>query len=219
MFNWKEKLTTAFVVMAVFAGHNAHAQNDEKFKSISLKAGYIYATQKMELRNFNNTESTAGHGFYVGYAYENRFAERFGFALEGIYENVNSTIKSSSTNAEAKVNRGLVKIPLGLKIYPTYDLSLFLGGYISWGAHHKVSLSSTTLGATELATLEKNVKEEAKDVLKNSDYGLRFGADYRVYDELHIEAFYNLGSKNKGKDYNQNTYQLNYLSLGLNYRF
>ncbi|MDO4729138.1 MAG: outer membrane beta-barrel protein [Bacteroidota bacterium] len=182
-----------------------------------IRGGYTSARQEIKLNSFEGTDVSAGSGFYVGFYAERRFAERFSFHLDLDYLNVTSEI-ANSENVKMRLNNGLLIVPLSLKVFPTYDLGIYLGGYLGTSLHNKIALSSTNLTSTQLLDLQKKIEKEIKDDKLGSVYGLRFGADYRVWEDLHLEMFYYMGFPKKGK--NKTTqYNANLITAGLNYRF
>lgn len=208
---------TAFGLL-FFCANSLTAQTDDLIV-YNFKAGYVNATQEVTIVSLPDSKSTAGHGFYAGFGFERRFAERFAVTLDFSYASLNSTIESATANAQTNYTRGIVMMPLSLKIYPTYDLGIFVGAYVTSRLHDKITLSSETLDATTLVALEKDLKHEMREDVKSYDYGLRFGADYRIWHDLHIEVFYHLGSTIKGKKRTNTDYKANHIIGGLSYRF
>lgn len=193
-------------------------QAQDKFAS-RLAAGYANVKTEVNLPSFSVNHSKGGHGFYADYMMERRFAERFAYMGRFGYVNAGNTYTSEKLQTEMSVNQGYASIVLGLAFYPLYDLSIFAGGYLNGSLHQSVKMSSTTQSSQALNSLTDKAKEEYKD-LKKSDYGVRFGADYRIWEDLHIEAFYNLTlDKSNRQDHKNAKFKNQMFGAGLNYRF
>ncbi|MDO4228706.1 MAG: outer membrane beta-barrel protein [Capnocytophaga sp.] len=219
-----KKTTALFAFFAMILGSNyAFAQNNNIFAAV-VRAGYNNSTIKADFVNLRTTETTAGHGFYVGFGVERRFAERFSAIIGVDYFHKNSTLKSTAEPIETKLNMGYGSVDLGLKFYPTYDLGISVGGFLSSDFTTNAKMSYTNGNTASLSNREELLKTELDDYVKGN-YGLRFGVDYRVIDQLHIEAFYRLGLADGGKDNTlngrtqQRELKISSINVGINYRF
>lgn len=210
-----KKIKVLSVVLLAF-GAMQSSFGQSKFVE-GIRGGYVNAKQEVKLKSFEGTDVSAGNGFYVGFFAERRFAERFSFHVSGDYMNITSEI-ANSNNVKMRLNNGLLAIPLSLKVFPTYDFAIYLGGYLGLSLHDKMELSSANLTSTQLTELQRKVEKEFEDDRRGSVYGLRFGADYRIWEDLHLEAFYYMGFPSKGKN-KTSQYNAHLITAGLNYRF
>lgn len=209
-----------FLTTMVLLPFSTKAQS--KFAN-GMAVGYANMKTEMFTPSFQNTTSTGGHGFYADYFLERRFAERFASNLRVGYINTTSTFASETSMAQMKINQGMINMALGLKFFPIYNLSVLAGVYGNTDVHHSIKGSSEILGTEPLKNLTEKVKSEYED-LKRYDYGIRFGADYRIWEDLHIEGFYHLSLNKKTETYNRqgvatSQYKVNTFGAGMSYRF
>ncbi len=222
MLNLKNKAFLIALLGLFFANNKINAQN--KLLASVLRAGYN--NSNMKLSNFTtipDSETTSKHGYYINYGIESRFAERVSFIFGAEYIRANSYLKSKNTTIEGKMTVNYLSGNLDLKFYPTYDLGIYAGGFFALPFNTKFALQSPN---NNLTTNEKKQQDDINNELKDFvgwDMGVHFGLDYRIFDQLHIEAFYRWGISNsvlkKSGNNTNREMKVNSINVGLNYRF
>lgn len=202
------------VVLMFLVSYNANAQK-RTFQRV--KAGYSHGMPKLSLDKLGELEAKSSHGFYADYSIETRFAERFAYFIDALYEQMHSEFTTQSDVSFKNIN-GNLNIALGLKFYPMYNLGIYVGGFGGFNLVNNATISSETMKKDEINDLKEAFNKSIR-----SGYGLCFGADYRFVDDWFVEVSYSWGDNQKIKQAKTlkqiGNYRLNYISAGIGYRF
>lgn len=159
------------VAFAAFA-LGAYAQN----VSLGAKAGLNVATI--------SGDGTDGIdpiiAFHVGAVSEFPISEKFSIQPELLYSAQGAEDTADGMTVKAKLN--YLNIPVMGKYYFTDAFSLEVGPQIGFLLKAEVEVD--------------NVSVDAKDLFKNTDFGLNFGVGYKLNNGLNFSARYNLGLSN-----------------------
>ena len=221
MLNLRNNVFLVSLLGLFFVSNKITAQ-DEIWASV-IRAGYNNSNIKVKLANLQNTSTTPKHGYYINLGTERRFSDRMSFILGGEYQKANSYLKSSTSPIEGKLSIGYLSGNLDFKFYPIYDLGIYTGGFITFPLSYEFTghTSDNSLSSSQIQKQNDQINQEIKSII-NFDVGLRFGADYRIFKQLHIEAYYRLGLSNstiKSKDNIPREIKVSSINVGLNYRF
>lgn len=157
------------VVAFVATGIMANAQEIK----VGAKAGVNFAKITGDV---TNVESLTG--FHIGAMAEIGITEAFAVQPELLY----STQGAKAKEGDGEYNFNYITVPVTAKYYVIEGLSLELGPQIGFLASAKVKSSE---GSTDI---KKNIK--------SIDFGLNFGAGYRLDNGLSFSARYNVGMSN-----------------------
>ena len=139
-------------------------------------------------------------GFHVGALAEIGITEKFFFQPELLFSTQGAKIEESEDFDDfgigfgygRKVKLNYINVPLMGKFYVTKGLNVELGPQVGFlmSAKQKVS------GSLGLVEFETEDDEDVKDRYKSIDFGVNFGAGYKLNNGLFFNARYNLGLAN-----------------------
>lgn len=208
-------MTFGIVVLMLLVSYNANAQK-RTFQRV--KAGYSHGMPTMNINQLGEMKTKSSHGFYANYSFEVRFAERFAYFIDALYEQMHSEFTPTEPHTSIKNTNGNLNMALGLKFYPMYNLGIYVGGFGGFNLVNNVVISSDTMKKGDTNDLKEALEKSLK-----GGYGLRFGADYRFVDNWFVEVSYSWGDNQKikqAKTHKQiGNYRLSYISAGIGYRF
>ncbi|MDW9378979.1 porin family protein [Chryseobacterium sp. JV558] len=210
--------------IALFAGLNAQT-------TFGVKAGY--ALSKLN-SNENDVEFggiegglKSKSGFYVGGLVEHKFNNKFAIQGELEYANLGgkAEVALPGITITEKMNLNRIIIPVSARYYATPELGIYAGPYVSFRTNNKVKFEMS--GPNAVMTNPAGIKEGERyvekfldDSLKSTDFGLFFGADYKVYKGLFVDARYSFGLTNMIKNpVDGEKLKMNFFQLGLGYKF
>tara|TARA_R110000850_G_scaffold277086_1_gene422273 strand:- start:573 stop:1211 length:639 start_codon:yes stop_codon:yes gene_type:complete len=143
-------------------------------------------------------------GFHVGGVVEIPLSEQFSFAPELLFSTQGTKSEYSETDTflgetftyefEEKLNLSYLNIPLMAKYYVSEGFSLEAGPQVGFliSAKAEGDESVTVDGVTESESYSIDIKDE----LESLDFGLNFGAGFKMESGLFFQGRYNLGLAN-----------------------
>ena len=157
--------------------------------SYGLKAGLNLATMKSSISQFNDAISSRT-AFHVGGVVEIKFSDKFSVQPEILYNSVGAKIDASlmarAETPDVSYVIDYLSIPVMAKYYVMDGLSLDLGPQLGILLSSKMKVDSES--------------EDMKDQTESMDFGLGFGAGYKLENGLFLDARYVLGLSNLAKD-------------------
>ncbi len=157
---------------------------------LGAKAGINFANLGGDEDEYDGKSKT---GFHLGLVAEFMLTEKFGIQPEVLYSTQGTKIEESGTefgmtyNFEATQDLDYVNVPILAKYYFTDALSLELGPQIGFLVKGEQEYTISLDGETESG------KEDIKDYVKSTDFGLAAGLGYKFYGGLFVNARYILG--------------------------
>lgn len=213
--------------VALFAGLNAQT-------SFGVKAGYALSTLKSNETNLE-FEGTGGSlksksGFYIGALVEHKLNNKFALQGEVEYANLGGKLDISMSGlglpgvkVTEKMHFNRIVIPVSARYYAMPELAVYGGPYVSFKASNKAKIEVSGAVVSDPAALnegEKQLENYFDNSLKSTDFGLFFGADYKVYKGLFLDARYSFGLTNMIKNpVNGEKLKMNFLQIGVGYKF
>jgi hypothetical protein len=143
-------------------------------------------------------------GFHVGGVVEIPLSDQFSFAPELLFSTQGTKSEYSETDTffgetvtyeyEEKLNLSYLNIPLMARYYVAEGFSLEAGPQVGFlmSAKAEGDESVTIDGTTESESYSVDVKDE----LESLDFGLNFGAGFKMENGLFFQGRYNLGLAN-----------------------
>ncbi|MEX6625835.1 porin family protein [Tenacibaculum salmonis] len=194
------------IIAIVAAGFTANAQE----VSFGAKAGLNIANYS---KSTDDIDSEARTSFHIGAVAEIKISDKFSFQPELIYSEQGATIDYTETTTvlteftkvklKGNIKLNYLNIPLMAKYYVMEGLSLEAGPQVGFLLSNKSKIKTTVesslLGESGTETSDLYLK----DNLKSVDFGLNFGAGYKLDNGLNFSARYNLGLSNMN-DYEDN---------------
>ena len=181
----KIMMIAALMVAAV----SAKAQFEPGTFSLQPKAGFVLSTVTGDGTSFKP-------GFTAGLEAQYQINNWFGLSAGALYTTAGYKVKD---DGDYKLNTGYVNIPVMAKFYVTKGLSLNAG---------------LQLGFMTTATAKSPLGDaDCKDLCNKTDFSIPLGAAYEIGDFV-IDARYNLGLTNVGKDVGKNKNSVIMLTLG-----
>lgn len=177
------------------------------------KMGYGYGMPTLELKNFGEITTKSSHFGYFYAGYENRFAERFAWKLDGGLGYQQNQYSSKLTDIKQEFL--YLRTAFGLKIYPLYEVGLFAGVYGDMALFYNPVKFSNKI--SNGSSIEHRMEKET-----TLSYGLRFGLDYHFAEDWAVEAFYDMGMPQKIRyetDGNFGKYTMKSINLALVHQF
>jgi len=157
-----------------------------------VKAGVNLANLNTSISEVND-EFEMRTAFHVGGVADVSITDQFSIQPELIYSSVGTKFEESEGGATAKFQYiiNYLNIPFMAKYYVAEGFSLQAGPQVGFvlSATDKLEIS----GAGELDGTEE---EDAKDDYESIDFGLGFGAAYKMNNGLFFDARYGLGLSN-----------------------
>lgn len=188
----KKLFLTATLAVLGFTTMNAQ---EVKF---GAKAGLNIASLKSDTNEFKDLDSKTS--YHVGVMAELKISDKFAvqpellFSSQGAKKDQSSELVGVKTTTEATWDFNYLNLPVMAKYYVTDGLSLEAGPQIGFLMSAEAKQKTTISGGS--INTENEVKEDLKDTTKSVDFGLNFGAGYKLGSGLSIGARYNLGLSN-----------------------
>jgi len=191
-------------VIALLSIVLVNAQNVE----FGAKAGVNFAS----INGDDTEEFDMRTSFHIGAVAEFLFSERFSLQPELIYSSQGAKMSDEGFDFIIKLN--YINLPIMAKYYVTEGLSLEIGP--QFGFLLSAKAKSEFDGESE--------EEDIKDELNNFDFGINFGAGYKLENGLSFTARYNYGFSNLADSDSEDLYDTNInngviqLSVGFNFK-
>ncbi len=175
-----------FILLAVFTFSFVQAQDFH----FGAKAGVNLANLSSSNSEFNNMIK-GRTAYHVGVVAEISFSDAFSVQPELLYSSLGASFDTSASMRRASDSSpdyviNYLSVPVMAKYYVADGFSLELGPQIGFLTGAKV-----TDGTNE---------EDIKDYFESTDFGLGFGAGYKMENGLFFNARYGLGLSNISKD-------------------
>lgn len=166
--------------------------------NFGAKAGVNIASLKSDNDGLKDLDSKTS--FHVGVMAELKLSDKFAvqpellFSSQGAKEEQSVEALGIKTSTEANYDFNYLNLPVMAKYYVTDGLSLEAGPQVGFlmSAKAKSKIKVSGNGANN----ESEDTEDLKDTSKSIDFGLNFGAGYKLENGLSIGARYNLGLSN-----------------------
>lgn len=187
----------------------------------TLEAGYAMSNLMVKPELGENYD--AKHGYYAGIGLERKWGERIALQLDAQYANIGSRISAEDGGSKATLtwNRHELITPLVFRYYVTYELGVYAGGFLGTKIGNNVKIKgSENIPQATLDEFAKSYKELLDKEVKGSNYGLVFGANYKIKGGFYANARYNLGLANMVKNpATGEEMKMSFLQVGVGYRF
>ncbi len=182
--------------VAVFSFASLSAQDI----SFGVKGGVNFANiagdfGAGDLYDDNDTKMKVG--FHIGGLAEIMLSEKFAlqpellFSMQGAKSEYDYDDGFDSESFESKINLSYINLPIMAKFYPIENLAIEMGPQVGFLVSAKSDYESTyTTGGV---TVSESGDDDVKDQYKGIDFGLNFGASYKLDSGLFFSARYNLG--------------------------
>lgn len=167
--------------IALFGGLSAaNAQID-----LGVKGGLNFPTLSGDSRQLYENQTKFRTDFYVGGYANYKITDQISFQPEVLYSKQGAGLKTND-NSKAKLITHNINIPLMGRYEIMDGLNVEFGPQLGFlvSAKEKYELG------------KENTKIKATDNFKTFDFGLNFGAAYKVTDELEINARFTKGLSN-----------------------
>ncbi|CAM1354821.1 porin family protein [Tenacibaculum insulae] len=140
----------------------------------------------------NVENNDARTSFHVGGVAEIEISDKFSIQPELLYSEQGFKVESEQMgfNVEETLKLSYLNIPVIAKYYVAEGFSLEAGPQIGFLMSAKAKVEAAGQSA----------EEDVKDDLKSIDFGLNFGAGYKLDNGLNFSARYNLGLSNISED-------------------
>ena len=170
-------LSAAAAVLGIM-GVDAQNANTEALQ-LGVRAGYNLSNLSGDLADEIDTKSLSG--FHIGLFTEFPVAPRFSIQPEVMYSTQGA--KFEGMGSEATLRTQYLNVPVLAKFYVAEGFNLQAGPQIGFltGAEYQMD------GADDI---------DVSDNMKGTDFGLLFGAGYKVAQGVTIDARYNMGLSN-----------------------
>ena len=170
-------LSAAAAVLGIM-GVDAQNANTEALQ-LGVRAGYNLSNLSGDLADEIDTKSLSG--FHIGLFTEFPVAPRFSIQPEVMYSTQGA--KFEGLGSEATLRTQYLNVPVLAKFYVAEGFNLQAGPQIGFltGAEYQMD------GADDI---------DVSDNMKGTDFGLLFGAGYKVAQGVTIDARYNMGLSN-----------------------
>lgn len=170
-------LTAAAAVLGIMS---VNAQNaDIEALQLGVRAGYNMSNLNGDMADEFDSKSLSG--FHIGLFTEFPLAPRFSIQPEVIYSTQGAKFESAFGDADLRTQ--YLNVPVLAKVYLADGFNIQAGPQIGFltGAEWQID------GADDI---------DVSDDLKGTDFGLLFGAGYKLAQGVTIDARYNLGLSN-----------------------
>ena len=191
-------------VIALLSIVFVNAQNVQ----FGAKAGVNFAS----INGDDTEEFDMRTSFHVGAVAEFLFSEKFSLQPELIYSSQGAKMSDEGFDFIIKLN--YINLPIMAKYYVTEGLSLEVGP--QFGLLLSAKAKSEFDGESE--------EEDIKDDLNDFDFGINFGAGYKLENGLSFTARYNYGFSNLADSGSEDIGDTNFnngviqLSVGFNFK-
>ncbi|MDH0673680.1 PorT family protein [Empedobacter sp. GD03861] len=194
--------------IALFGGLSAaNAQID-----LGVKGGLNFPTLSGDSRQIYQNQTKFRTDFYVGGYANYKITDQISFQPELLYSKQGAGLKTND-NSKAKLITHNINIPLMGRYEIMDGLNVEFGPQLGFLVSAKKKTEEGKI----------NEKEKFVDNFKTFDFGLNFGAAYKVSDELEINARFTKGLSNINDYYPQtvnDNYKITntYFSIGVAYK-
>jgi len=191
----KKLLFTAAVAVLGFSNVNAQEV------TFGAKAGLNFATFGGDAEDADALTS-----FHLGGVAEISFSEKFSVQPELLYSMQGASAEDSysefgySGSSEYEVNLSYISVPVMAKYYVAKGFSVEAGPQIGFLVSAKADSDYTESFEGEVTYTESEDGVDVKDDFNSIDFGLNFGAGYKLDNGLNFAVRYNLGLANIAKD-------------------
>lgn len=158
-------------------------------------------------------------GLNIGGFAEIKISETFAFQPELLFsmQGAKSSTSSSSFTTESTSSLNYINIPLMAKYFVIPKLSIEAGPQIGFLLSAKSEFTSTsTFGGT---TQTRSSSNDTKEFTKTVDFGLNFGANYDITENIFAGIRYNFGLSDIAKENEGNSVTNRVFSLNVGYKF
>lgn len=175
-----KKVLLAVAILA--AGLTANAQE----VNFGAKAGVNFANVSGEDVEDNITRTS----FNVGAVVEFEISDKFSIQPELIYSAQGAKLEEEESDVDLTLKLDYLNVPVIAKFYAAEGFSLEFGPQVGFllSAKAKAKIGGDS-GETDI-----------KDEFETVDFGLNFGAGYKLDSGLNFSARYNLGLSNVAKE-------------------
>lgn len=163
-------------VIALLSMSSVNAQNVQ----FGAKVGVNFAS----INGDDTDELDMRTSFHVGVFSELSYSERFSLQPELVYSSQGA--KMSEEGFDVSIRLSYINLPIIAKYYLTEGLSLEAGP--QFGLLLSAKVKSEFDGESE--------EEDIKDELNDFDFGINFGAGYKLENGINFTARYNYGFTN-----------------------
>jgi hypothetical protein len=171
-----------FILVAIFTFSFINAQEVH----FGAKAGLNLATMNSSDSEFNNLIDGSRTAFHAGAVIDISFSDKFSVQPELLYSSVGAIFDYDGVARYSESEFGYVldylSIPVMAKYYVADGFSLEVGPQIGFLLSAKAENDSD--------------EEDIKEYTESTDFGLGFGAGYKMENGLFFNARYNLGLSN-----------------------
>lgn len=191
-----------FLIVVLFAFSTVYSQGI----IFGVKAGANLANMNSNLSEFNDNADMRT-AFHVGGVADVSISEQFSIQPELLYNSVGA--KFDMEGMEASIVLDYLTIPFLAKYYVADGFSLQAGPQVGF-----------ILGAKLTADGEDD--EDIKDDMESIDFGLGFGAAYKMENGLFFDARYGLGLSNTVTDFSEDAddyVKNNVIQISIGYMF
>ncbi|MDM1137323.1 PorT family protein [Empedobacter falsenii] len=194
--------------IALFGGLSAaNAQID-----LGVKGGLNFPTLSGDSRQIYQNQTKFRTDFYVGGYANYKITDQISFQPELLYSKQGAGLKTND-NSKAKLITHNINIPLMGRYEIMDGLNVEFGPQLGFLVSAKKKTEEGKI----------NEKEKYVDNFKTFDFGLNFGAAYKITDELEINARFTKGLSNINDYYPQtinDNYKITntYFSVGIAYK-
>lgn len=164
----------------------------------------------VNISNFTNTDADNKVGFYIGGLAEIFLSEQMSIQPEILYSAQGA--KQNMEGLNGKMNLDYLQIPIMVKYYVADGFNVHAGPQIGFVTKAEIEFEIGESG---------KFREDVKDVVNSTDFGLGFGAGYELPSGLFFDARYNLGlNKVNKKSYpDEKDVKNSVFQIGLGYKF
>ena len=143
-------------------------------------------------------ENSTKLGFHLGGFAQIKVSDKFSIQPELLYSeqgtsfnNVDADFNGSIYTGDVKLKLSYINIPVMFKFYVDKSFHFEAGP--------QLGILTTAKTATKISGFDQEVKQDAKDFFKSTDFGLNFGVGYDFTNHLFASFRYNLGLSNIAK--------------------
>lgn len=181
--------------------------------SYGLKAGVNFSNLRYSSDDMSFDEDEKSlTSFHVGCVIEIAFDDKFSLQPELLYTSTGTAAKGteSGISYEGKLKFDYLSLPIMAKYYVAEGFSLEAGPQIGFLMSAKVSADVEDYGSDS---------EDIKDDTNATDFGVAFGAGYKMENGFFLNARYALGLSNMAKDSDDEWVKNGNIQLSIGYKF
>lgn len=178
--------------------------------------------------NVSNIRVSEGDGldsrisFHVGGLAEIKFSDKLAlqpellFSSQGAKMEEKRTVGSASASSDITTKLNYLNLPIMAKYFIMDGLAVEAGPQIGFLLSAKRTTEISSTGPISISTGKDT---DIKDQMNTVDFGLNFGASYKLDFGLFFGARYNLGLTNIAKDSGDITYKNSVIQISAGYMF